>query len=167
MASTYCTNCGAQQDAGASYCSACGSQISRTAGSPGSNHDIERQREHSPETQGHPDGSGGTHPPHWPVVALGLLWVVFLVAFPGMDGIEAAGGLAALSGLAVLASIPLLYVDARNARRANVLDARPILVVLAVFVLYLVTMPVYVGYRVYLWRTGGGESGPGASAPGS
>lgn len=58
----------------------------------------------------------------------------------------------ALGGLAVLASVPLLYVDARDAGRAGVLEANPVLVVAAVFPLYPVTMPAYVAYRVYRTR---------------
>lgn len=93
----------------------------------------------------------------WTLIALGLLWVVFLIAFPGTDNLSSAGGLAAISGVAVLVSIPLLYLDARAAARSGELEARPVLVVLAVFILYLVTLPVYVIYRLYRRR----ESGAG------
>jgi hypothetical protein len=91
--------------------------------------------------------------PTWTLIALALLWVVFLATFPGTETLASAGsGLAAVSGLAALASIPLLYLDARAAARAGDLEARPVLVVVAVFLLYLLTLPVYIAFRLYRQR---------------
>lgn len=89
----------------------------------------------------------------WPAIGLIVLWVLWLGTFPGMNNMESAGGMAALSGLAILISIPLLWYDARNAIRAGELEVgRPIYVVVAVFILYIITLPAYVGYRFYTSR---------------
>jgi len=90
--------------------------------------------------------------PTWTLIALAVLWIAFLVTFPGTENLSSAGGLAAVSGLAALVSIPLLYLDARGAARAGDLEARPVLVVVAVFLLYLLTLPVYVAFRLYRRR---------------
>lgn len=157
MASNYCQDCGAELAANAAFCSECGAEVGE-----GDQEGVDPSGEATPSSTPTPGAAGQGDAPMWTVAALGVLWVVFLVTFPGLENAGQASGMAALSGLSVLASIPLLYIDARAAKRADVLEARPILVVLAVFILYLVTMPVYVGYRVYKSRTAS-ESAAGAS----
>lgn len=149
MSANYCSNCGEELAADATFCSECGTEVSEGGqdSEPSPNDSVaDSTPQAGPRSS---ESSSGTGAPIWTVAALGVLWVIFLVTFPGLENTGQASGMAALSGLSVLASIPLLYVDARKAKRAGVLEARPILVVIAVFILYLVTMPVYVGYRVY------------------
>lgn len=99
----------------------------------------------------------------WPVVSLFVLWTLWLGTFPGTNNFESAGGMAAVSGLAVLVSIPLLWYDARGAIRAGELEAgRPIYVVVAVFLLYVITMPAYVGYRLYKSSRASPDADPSA-----
>lgn len=149
MSANYCSNCGEELAADATFCSECGTEVDE-GGQDSEPSPTDSVGDSTPQA-GTPNSESGseTSAPIWTVAALGILWVVFLVTFPGLENTGQASGMAALSGLSVLASIPLLYVDARSAKRAGVLEARPILVVIAVFILYLVTMPVYVGYRVY------------------
>lgn len=148
MSSNYCQNCGTELAANAAFCSECGAEVGE--GDQNTSDPTENATTGNTPTTG--ETTGKSDVPMWTVAALGVLWIVFLVTFPGLDNAGQASGMAALSGLSVLASIPLLYIDARAAKRAEVLEARPILVVIAVFILYLVTMPVYVGYRVYKSR---------------
>ena len=148
MSSNHCQNCGAELAANAAFCSECGAEIGE--GDQDASESSGNATAGNTPTTG--DSVGKSDAPIWTVAALGVLWVVFLVTFPGLDNAGQTSGMAALSGLSVLASIPLLYIDARAAKRAEVLEARPILVVIAVFILYLVTMPVYVGYRLYKSR---------------
>lgn len=132
----YCSECGAEIERSASFCSECGQSIVHT--------DTNGVQ---PETE--PRGSDGNGSSSIvTLVLLGILWVVFFVAFPGITNPNAIG--AVLSTLAVVSSIPLLWLDARSAIRAGELStSRPIYVVLAVFLLYLLTMPVYLAYRLY------------------
>lgn len=153
MSANYCSNCGTELSADVTFCSECGTKVSeenQDARTPAEDTTIDdTATAEPPETE--PTTTNGA--PIWTVAALGILWVVFLVTFPGLDNTGQASGIAALSGLSALASIPLLYIDARAAKRAGILEARPIFVVIAVFILYLVTMPVYVCFRVYkTWK---------------
>lgn len=91
--------------------------------------------------------------PIWPVAILGVFWITFLVTFPGMDNIGSSNPETAIASFSVLLSIPILWVDARNAIRSGEFSTtRPIYIVIAVYLLYLVTMPAYVVYRVYRSR---------------
>lgn len=99
----------------------------------------------------------------WPAILLFVLWALWIGTFPGMNNLESAGGMAAVSGLAIIISIPLLWYDARGAIRAEELEvSRPIYVVLAVFLLYIITMPVYAGYRLYKSSQGSPDPEPSA-----
>lgn len=149
MPANYCSNCGEELATDATFCSECGTKI-REGGQdsePSSNDPV---ADSTPQDgTRNPESSSGMGAPIWTVATLGILWIVFLVSFPGLENTGQASGMATLSGLSVLASIPLLYVDARKAKQAGVIEARPIYVVIAVFILYIVTIPVYIGFRAY------------------
>lgn len=152
MASNYCTNCGAEVKPNSAYCSECGTQLAGGSHSPsGQAEEVGTDNTINQEPEEMQTGNSDEIS-MWSVAGLGLLWILFIVTFPGTGNMGQAGGMAALSGLAVLASIPLLYVDARAAKQAGVFEARPIFVVIAVYILYLFTMPVYVVYRIYKSR---------------
>lgn len=134
----YCQSCGEEVSNNASYCDSCGEPID-------SDEDTHEHTE--PETETITSTSRNVSP-LWSVAVLSLTWLFFLFGFGGLQsGGTVIGGLATL---AVIASIPILWLDARAAIRAGELStSRPIYIVIAVYLLYLLTMPIYVGYRLY------------------
>jgi len=135
----YCSSCGKEVADTAAFCDGCGEQI----GSAGE--DFQSQPEPDIETE---TSTSREASPLWSVGVLGFTWLFFLVGFGGLQ--SGATLLSGLATLGVIISIPILWLDARAAIRAGELTtSRPIYIVLAVYLLYLLTMPIYVGYRLY------------------
>lgn len=90
--------------------------------------------------------------PWWTAIALLGAWLLWLVSFPDLAA-ERVSVIAVIGTLSIFLSIPLLWYDAREAIRAGDLEAsRPIFVVVAVYLLYALSLPVYVGFRVHKAR---------------
>lgn len=135
----YCSSCGEEVADNAVYCDGCGKPISPTEGDG---------RDHTETDTETGTSTTRERSPLWSVAVLGLTWVFFLVGFGGIQsGATLQSGLATLG---VIISIPVLWLDARAAIRAGELTtSRPIYIVIAVYLLYLLTMPIYLGYRLY------------------
>jgi len=82
----------------------------------------------------------------WPPVVLLGLWGLFVYAIIQFGVNSTATGLVSL--FAVGLSLPLLYLDARNAKRTGELEIKyPVAVPIATMLLWLLALPVYLGYR--------------------
>jgi len=86
--------------------------------------------------------------PVWPLAVVLVLWVGWFAVWPGTESGESA--MIALAGLLVLASLPVLWYDARKAKASGQLEVSyPVLVPVAILLLWFLTAPVYVLYRAY------------------
>jgi hypothetical protein len=76
----------------------------------------------------------------WSLGVLGLLWVIWPISMGSKT--------AALAGVAIVVSLPLIWWDACEAIRTDELKvSRPIYVVIAVLLLWILTLPAYIIYR--------------------
>jgi|GEM_PF-2060514 hypothetical protein len=91
-----------------------------------------------------------TESPVWTFALLGGTWFVFVMGFENLlSGALGTSGLAAL--LALAAGVPLLWYDARETIAAGGLPVdRTWRVVVGVYALYVVTLPAYLCYRLYV-----------------
>jgi len=86
--------------------------------------------------------------PVWPLAVVLVQWVGFLVLWPGTNSDQTVQ--AGFAGLLVLASLPILWYDARKAKASGQLEVSyPVLVPLAILLLWFLTAPAYVCYRAY------------------
>jgi len=136
----YCPACGSGVE-GASFCPNCGADLAA---------DKKSEPKEPPQTQ--EQEAQSTQNPKSPVISLVLLgfgWLIFLVSYPQL--VSGQVSIVSLMGtLCVFGSIPLLWYDARGAIRSGDLStSRPIYIVIAVYLLYLLTLPFYVLYRGY------------------
>lgn len=126
----YCPECGEGVRAEASFCDQCGADLE----APGA------------RAAARPTPSSA--PPTWRLAAMFGLWITWWVALA-----SSSEAIQALALPAVLGSLPLLWLDARDAKRARILEvSRPIYVVVGVLILWALTLPAYLGYRVYKQR---------------
>jgi hypothetical protein len=133
-AMAYCPDCGAEVDGSASFCSECGGPLQSTQQDGGSS-------EASPAA-----ASATSQSPGWPIVTLLGLWILWIVAAALIGVSSTAGGLVML--IAVLVSLPLMYIDAKNAAHADELEiSYPIAVPVATLLLWVLALPAYVIYR--------------------
>lgn len=137
----YCQSCGQEVADDAAYCDGCGEQL-------GTTQDDELEQTQGADAVTTEASTDREASPLWSIAVLGFTWVFFLFGFGGLQsGGTLIGGLATI---AVILCIPILWLDARAAIRADELStSRPIYIVIAVYLLYLLTMPIYVGYRLY------------------
>jgi hypothetical protein len=146
-AASFCEHCGESIEAA----SAAGTADREQSESPA---EVARETEPTPKG-GHakqreeitPDrdttSDATTTSPAWPLGVMTVCWVLFLVGFG--SGTTAGQGVA---GLAVLASLPVIWVDARKAKAADELEVGyPVLVPVAILLLWILTLPAYVLYR--------------------
>jgi len=151
----YCPECGAETTTGDSFCNECGVNLTEretdkeVAESEDTDvHLSERNREEPAQTDVTEAEQGQSHTPSsiWPLVGVGLLYLAFIiVAWNSPPG--------AVAGIIVLASLPVLWYDAVLGVRSGELDvSRPIYIVVAVLLLWLLTVPVYLIYRLYTRR---------------
>lgn len=131
----YCRGCGTELEGAPTYCPECGIEL-------------------EPETPEEPSDTGrqesdlqseGT-PGYGRLAILIVLWVPLTAAMATGANAPALG----LGGLLALIGIPVLWYDAKEAIDVGYLsETRPIFIVIGVYILYLFTLPFYVGYRVY------------------
>lgn len=163
----YCPDCGASVASGDVYCSECGAALPESP--PRQEYPPVREESPPPHqstvsdpgdeafgpssaTQSSGVGVGErVEPPKWPLVAIAICWVAFVVTWSGTEAVEeGAGSLMGIAVLAVAISLPLLYYDAKEAAAAGALEVEyPIAVPVVVLLLWLRTVPAYVLYRWY------------------
>lgn len=87
-----------------------------------------------------------------PTFLYGLVgcWILFAVGYPALAQAGTLGPVAVLGVLAIVVSLPVLWFDARAGMRAGELPGgHPTLVAVPAVAIWPVTVPLYVGYRVY------------------
>jgi uncharacterized paraquat-inducible protein A len=110
------------------HCPECGAEHDDTRYCPGCGHAINAE----------------VSAPRWPLALIGGLWVVFMLV-----QLTTPTAAPPAAGAAVVASVPFVYYDARKAVAADEIDVKyPIVVVVAVLVLWIVTVPAYLLYRL-------------------
>jgi len=129
----YCPSCGAETTESASFCAECGDDLQPAAS------------DDTPEAE-----SAASDPPEQsataPLVALLGLWVLWFVAAGLHNSSPTIAGMLGFSAVAV--SLPLLYVDAKNAAKADELEVNyPIAVPVAMLLLWVLSLPAYLLYR--------------------
>jgi hypothetical protein len=138
QAAKYCQQCGAELAPASNFCPDCGTEMRMAQRS---NHDantVGRNGSLSPAEQ--------DIAPMWPPVVLSLCWLAVVWGVVQFGYPSVTFGLISL--LAIGLSLPLLYVDARNAKRTGELDIKyPVGVPIAVMLLWGLALPIYLGYR--------------------
>lgn len=174
----YCTACGRELSPDAKYCDRCGAEQSSgrpdRQGQPPQQPPASGASTGGPTRQQPADGGGGRAPRHkqgeqrrsrgnpprgarpseafaptptWPLGVLVGCWVLWIVGIGIYNGgTQPVGGLVAL--VAVLGSLPVMYIDAKNAKQAGELELEyPLAVPLATLLLWVLALPAYVLYR--------------------
>lgn len=98
----YCTECGSEVSDEDKFCPECGSPVERSS-TEDTTHETRTTTEQEEE------------PSIWGAFAILGLWILFFMTFPGMEGDES---MRALAGFVVLISLPIIWYDAREAKRA-------------------------------------------------
>lgn len=130
----YCPDCGAEVTESASFCAECGEDLQPSAAGDSAS-------ETEPTASAAPEQSATS-----PLAALLGLWVLWFVAVGLSDSSPVIAGLLGFS--AVVVSLPLLYVDAKNAAEADELEVNyPIAIPVAMLLLWVVSLPAYLLYR--------------------
>jgi len=138
QAAEYCRQCGADLAPAANFCPDCGTEVQIQQRSNRDGDTAGRDGSLSPAEQG--------VAPMWPPVVLLGLWGVFVYAIVQLGVDSTVTGLISL--FAVGLSLPLLYLDARNAKRTGELEIKyPVVVPIATMLLWLLALPAYLGYR--------------------
>lgn len=84
--------------------------------------------------------------PAWPLGVLAGCWVLWFAGAVVYGSQAATGGLIML--VAVVGSLPVMYVDAKNGKRAGELEVEyPAAVPLATLLLWVLALPAYLIYR--------------------
>jgi hypothetical protein len=137
----YCQSCGKKVSKQASFCVTCGESLNTE---PPETEPTTTEEPSKPSPGSTPDQSSPIT-----IVALGVGWVLFISGYGQLVSGD-IGLMGLLSMFSVFGSIPLLWFDARSAIRAGELSTdRPVYIVIAVYLLYIFTMPAYLVFRAY------------------